>query len=179
MQAFKENDDIEAKVRAVFSDVFGVVSAQKDLFFDGAYTAFPLGDVLAATGEPIASVIPENIFRQSFPMIHQVYTRPGTFEFYLQLFRKVWGEDADIQFTVPAPGKLEIDVVALAAQAYEAIARIIESDEYVDYNLVTTDDEDQIIFRGTAGLQTQRQAENLVRELHPEGVWVTITLSIS
>ncbi len=178
MQAFKENDATEAKVRAVFHDVFSAVGAQKDAFYNGAYTAYALGDVLAATGEPIAGVIPLSIFRTSFPMIHQVYTRPGTFDFYLELFKKVWGDDADIQFTVPGPGQLQIDIVALSAARYQAVARIIEDNEYVRYNLQTQDGEN-LIFLGTAGLQTEREAENLVRELHPEGVWVTINLSIS
>lgn len=178
MQPFKENDTVAARVWQVFHDACDAVNTQKDAFYAGAYTAYPLGDVLSATGEPIASVIPLSIFRASFPMIHQIYTRPGTFEYYLELFRKVWGEDAEIEFTVPGPGKLEINIVALSAARYQAVARIIEDNVYVRYNLQTLDG-DNIIFLGDAGLQTQREAENLVRELHPEGVWVTITLSIS
>ncbi len=178
LQAFKGNDTLEARVTAALIDMLEVVDGVRDQFFDNAYTAQPLGDVLAATGEPIASAIPLEVFRASFPEIHQLYTRPGTFEFYLELFRKIWGESVTVEFTVSAPGKLKIEIDALSIQLNLALARVIEENVYVNYEIVD-EDGDNLIFQGTQGLQTLRQAQSIINELCPAGIWREVVLSIS
>lgn len=178
IQYFKANDDLEKKVASCFLPMLLLVDGVRDDFFEGAYNAYPLGDVLANTGDPIAQVMPIEVFRASFPEIHMLFTRPGTFEFYLTVFRKIWGEDVEVTFTVPAPGKLLIDIVALTAAYNLAMARRIVDNAYVRDEIIDQDG-DNLIFLGTQGLQTQRQAENIIRELAPAGLWTEITLSIS
>ena len=178
IQPFKATDLKEARVRDCFLPTLELLGNERDNFDAGAYEAFPLGDVLFATGHPLASTIPMEVFRSSFPAINEFFQRPGTFEFYIEVFKKVWGEDAEIEFTVPAPGKLLISIEALSIQFNLAIARRIVSNAYV-YDELIDEDGDNLIFQGTQGLQTQREAEALVLELHPNGIWVEIDLTIS
>jgi hypothetical protein len=178
IQAFKENDATELKVRNCFVDLLSRLSADRDDFYSGAYMAYPLGDVLAATGSPVSESIDPEVFRQSFFSLYESFQRPGTFEFYLSLIRTIWGADVEVEFTVPSPGTLEIDITALSSVANLALARRIEDNEYVDDEILDHDG-DNLIFQGTQGLQTQREADAIFLELAPIGIWTVVTLSIS
>lgn len=178
LEAFKPNDPVEAKVLNAFLAACSIIALDLDEYYDGCDEAFPFGDVLFDTGHPLAGVLTKEVFRTSYPAIHELFTRAGSFEFYLSVFRSVWGEDVEIEFTIPAPGKLEINIEALAATGDDALARSIVDDVYV-YDELTTDAGDNLIFQGSTGIKTQRETDALVRELHPAGVWVEATLSIT
>lgn len=178
LQAFKETDETEGKVRDAILPFSELRDSELDEFFVGAFTCFVLGDVLYLTGHPMSGVIPQDVFRMSFPEIHQLFTRPGTFEFYLDVFRAVWGEDVVVEFTVPDPGKLLINIESLAVVEYIALAREIIDNVYVFHELVDHVG-DNLIFQGSQGLKTQEEAEALVNEFRPAGIWTETTLSIS
>jgi hypothetical protein len=176
-QAFKTNDLVEAKVKSCFDTILDLLASYADDFYEGAYEAFPFGDVLFETGHPLNGVITQDVFREIFPEIHDIFTRPGTFDFYCELFQAIWGEDVSITFTVPAPGKLVIDIEALETEENFALARKIVDNEYV-YNEIIDHDGDNIIFQGTRGIKTQRELDALIREISPNGVWVEATLTL-
>lgn len=179
LQAFKDNDLTEAKVRDAVLPFPNLRDSELDLFYAGAYTCFSFGDVLYLTKrDPMAGVITQDVFRMAFPQIHQLFTRPGTFEFYLEVFKTVWGEDVVVDFTVPAPGKLLINIEALTVTDYTALARRIVDDVYV-YDELIDEDGDNLIFQGSQGIKTQEEAEALVNEFYPAGLWVETTLSLS
>ena len=178
LQAFKDNDLIEPKVRDAILPFLNLRDSELDEFFLGAYECYVLGDVMYLTGHPMSGVIPQDVFRMSFPSIHQLFTRPGTFEFYLDVFRAVWGEDVAITFTVPAPGKLEIDIAALTVTPYTALFREIVDNAYVFTEWVDHVG-DNIIFQGSQGIKTQAEAEALVNEFRPAGIWAVTTLTIT
>ncbi len=178
-QAFKENDLTEAKITACFAPLLDEIDLSRDQFNDGAYECFKLGEVLLALDRsPAVGVVSDDVFIQSFFAIHEFFTRPGTFEFYLDIFKNIWGEDVEIEFTVPAPGKLLINIEALDSVPALAIAREIVADVYVNSDIVDHDG-DNLIFQTTQGIKTQREADALVRELNPAGIWVDVTLTIS
>lgn len=179
LQAFKENDVLERKVRDAILPFPNLRDSELDLFYEGAFTCFALGDVLYLTlRDPMAGVITQEVYRMAFPAIHQLFTRPGTFEFYLEVFRTVWGEEVDVEFTVPAPGKLFIDIAALNVTPYIALARRIVDDAYI-YDELLDDEGDNIIFQGSQGIKTEEEAVALVNEFYPAGLWVETTLSFS
>jgi hypothetical protein len=180
LEPFKLSDLKEKKVNDAFLALLDVVSTETDAFYAGAYESFPLGDVLYDLDRsPMAGVIDKDTFRKSFFALHNIFTRPGTFEFYMDVFRAVWGQDVDVTFTVPAAGKLEIEIDALSAQLDDFIAREIVDNQYVYDEVIETDSGDNIAFQGNQGLKTQDQAEKLIFELYPAGVYTTITLTIS
>lgn len=180
LQPFKINDAKEKKVTDAFLSLLNLISAETDNFYSGAYESAPLGDVLFELNRsPMAGVIDKDTFRKSFFALHNIFTRPGTFEFYMDVFRAVWGVDVVVDFTIPAAGKLEIEIDALSAQLDDFLARTIVDNEYVYDEVIETDTGDNIAFQGNQGLKTQDQAEKLIFELYPAGVYTTITLTIS
>ncbi len=177
-QPFKLNDEKEEKVRDAALPVLTLLGNERDAFYAGAFEAFPLGGVLFDLRRaPLAGAISRENYIQCFFAIYDLFTRPGTFEFYLALFRAIWGPDVEVEFTIPAPGQLGINISALTVQLYNFVARDIVDNAYV-YDEVVDQDGDNIVFQVNAGIKTQSETDALLRELHPYGIYVTSTLTV-
>lgn len=178
-QKFKLNDELEARVASVFDPILTSLGLERVNFYEGAFTAQPLGEVLLnLKRDPMVGVISDEVYVEAFSAIHELFTRPGTFEFYLQLFRKIWGDNVDVEFTVPDPGVLEINIEAVEAISYRFIARRIVDNAYV-YEPVIDDEGDNIVFQGTIGLKTQDEVDLLMKEISPANIFTTATLVVS
>lgn len=141
IEAFKDTDTLEAKVRQVFLPKLEELGVAHDDFYNGAFDAFPLGDVLwEAKVDPIAEAIIKDVYRTAFAAIHALSDTPATFQSWISIFTAVWGETGAVRFVVPAPGKLEINIDGFLMKDFEAAT---DSGD----NLVTTGDLDTLIFR--------------------------------
>lgn len=179
MQAFKENDPIEEKVKQCFLSILNLIGEDEDAFFNGAYTAFPLGDVLYTLhANPLTRILSQDTFRKSFDAINEFFTKPGTFEFYLDIFRTIFGESVVVEFTIPGDGQLQIDIEAIELETGKLIARRIVADAYVYDNLVDQDG-DYILNQGVTGITTQEDLDILMKELAVAGVFTEATLTLS
>ena len=179
VQLFKASDETEQKFDDAFSPTLDMLEADKVDFYDGACTAGPLGDLLYDTNRaPLANVIDKNIFRVVFNYIFENFLVAGTFESYLTVFQQIFGSDVDVQFTVPAAGKLTIDITATNSDVYDLLARHITSGAYVYDNLITQDGVDNLAVQVLRGFQTQYEVEQMLFELVPGGIFTTINLSI-
>ena len=141
IEAFKDTDTLEAKVRQVFLPKLEELGVAHDDFYNGAFESYPLGDVLWETKvDPIAEAIIKDIYRTVYAAIHAMADTPATFEYWIAIFTAVWGETGAVRFVVPAPGKLEINIDGFLMKDFEAATDAGDQ-------LVTTTDLDQIIFR--------------------------------
>lgn len=179
MQAFKENDELEKKVTNIFKPLLNGLLTDKFDFQSNAFRSYPLGDVLFDTERsPLAGAISKDVFRESFFAIHDLFTRPGTFEFYLNVFRAIFGNDVDVEFEVPAPGKLNINVQSNSLVLDFLQARRIESGEYVYYDLITQPEGDNLVAQVPKGPKTQSEIDAIMIELTPHGILVNTTLTV-
>jgi hypothetical protein len=152
----------------------------KDDFFDGAYDAGPLGDLLHEGDiSPLSNAINLAIFRACFNTIYDEFKASGTFESYLVVFRKIFGDDVVVSFTVPGPGKLNIDITAEHLEESFFVARHIFDDAYLFDNVKYYDDdgEGEILFQSVKGFKTQYELEQMLFEMVPAGIYTQITLS--
>lgn len=176
MQPFKRSDQKEEMMRDAALPLLQLLGGEFDNFYNGAYTCYKLGDVFVNLNcSPLADVIPPSSFRACFFAIHEMFTRPGTFEFYLDVFRALFGETVDVEFVVPSPGKLEINIASLQYLTEDFLARsivdnIYEYDEVIDHN------GDNLVFQGSIGISTPEEVNAMVREIHPIGVYVEANL---
>lgn len=178
MQKFK-GDEKELRFIAVGDPVISDTSTAKTEFFDGAYAADPLGDLLWLTGRaPLSSAIPQNIFRRSFEALFNSFEFAGSFESYLTVFRQVFGEDVEVEFTVPGPGKLQIEITALGFEISNLVARYISENQYFFDEIITQDGIDQIIVSTVKGFQTEYELNQMLFEMVPAGIFTTIILQI-
>ncbi len=177
MQLFKENDITEPLITGLAMPTLVELGLERDAFFLNAFTCYLLGEVLFdLERDPLASVITREVYRTSFPAIHELFTRPGTFEFYMDVFRKVFTEDVDVEFVIPGPGRLQINITALGFESFYILTRRIVDDAYVYERLVTSDANDPIVGRGTRGIKTQEEIEGLMAEISAYGVFTEVTL---
>jgi hypothetical protein len=178
-QKFK-GDDFELKMEASASPIHDSIEAQLDAFFDDAYFAMPLGDVIYESNRsPLANAIDQEIFRQSFPEIFTAFTVAGSFDSYLTVFQKIFGETVQVDFTVPDPGKLTIDIIADEVELSNFVARNIENNDYVYSRMITQDGVDNIMFQSIKGFKTQYELEQMLYEMVPAGIYTVISLELA
>lgn len=176
MQKFKENDLVEQKVTDAFNPVFQPTNSSLDTFYEEAYLAKPLGDVLKnSKNTPLAKAVNPQVFRDTFAQIFQSFTFTGTFRAYLFVLRAIFGDSVEVNFTVPAPGKLEIEVNATNLTLFDFVATEIEDTGYVFHEVVDHVG-DNICFSSFLGFETQYELEQLFLEMVPQGVFTTVTL---
>lgn len=178
MQKFKENDTVETDVTNLALPSLEAIGASLDDFYDNAFACYLLGDVLYDLDrDPLRESIAREVYRASFPAIHDLFTAPGTFEFYLDVFRKIFTDDTDITFTIPAPGKLVITVLAATLEQYTLVAREIVDGAYVYSPIVTSDTNDNIVTQDIAGIKTQAEIDSLIKEISAYGIYTTAVLT--
>lgn len=177
MQFYKGDAD-EIKFYESIKPILNQLSVEKDDFFDEAFECFVLGEVLWDSGAiPLKNAIKREIFREAFFAIFNAFVYVGTFESYLTVFRAIFGDDVDVTFTVPGPGKLNIDIVAAGIALSNFVARRIEDNAYILDNVVTQDG-DQIVFQSIKGFESQYELEKMLFEMVPDGIYTEISLSI-
>jgi len=176
-QLFK-GDDIEKKFVAVATPMSDILLAQKQLFLEEAFSTFILGEVLWDTKRaPLTNAIRRDIFREAFSAIFEAFYTIGSFESYLLVFRKVFGDDVEVEFVVPAPGKLEINILAAGIELSDFVARYISNDAYI-FDEVIDDEGDNIVFQGIKGFTSQYELEQMLFEMVPDGIFTDIDLTL-
>jgi hypothetical protein len=178
MQYFK-GDDLEKQFYNSASPIMDIVSSDKDDFAEGAYEAGPLGDLIyTANRAPLANAITQTIFRLAFKEIFDAFVVAGTFESYITVFKKIFGDDVTITFTVPGDGKLTIAIAAAGVDELYFTARVIVSNTYEFDHVITQDGIDNIMFQTLKGFQSQYELEQMLFEMVPAGIFTTITLTL-
>jgi len=179
MQSFKQTDIQETKFNAVFDETLDLYNVDLDQFFEECFLSFLLGDILFdLKRDPMSGVITKVTFRESFPQIHDMFTRAGTFEFYLEVFNSIWGDDVEVTFSRPSAGVLEIDIEAVTAITEVFSSVKIENAQYV-FTDVVDHEGDEILFQGYKGTKDQRELDALINELAPAGAFITATLIVT
>jgi len=174
-QKFK-GDATELKMELAAKPAFDLVSASLDQYYDGAYEAEDFLLSLYDEGRmPFTDRVPRDAFVAFIKQAIPNFKFTGTFEAYLFIIRSIFGEDAEVLFTVPDPGKLEVIVNSSSALAFDWQAFEFVDGESLTYEM-TTHDGDLLQFRGIPGISSQAQLDQLLSELIPAGIYTEITL---
>ena len=175
---FFKGDQTEIKMYNSASGVFDAISLALDQFFQLGYSSVPLGEFLFDEKRaPLVNAFRREIFIACFNQLFESWAFCGTFEAYLSVFRKIFGSSVDVVFTVPAPGKLNIDITASGFEESQFQARDIISSAYVFYDMIT-EDSDNLVFRNIAGLETESEVEKVLFTMVPTGIFTTVSLTI-
>lgn len=175
---FYKGDDTERKFYGSAAPIISNLETAKDEFFEYAYQTYKLGEVLYDSGRaPLANAIPRDIFREAFATIFDSFLEAGSFETYLSVFRNIFGDDVQVTFTVSAPGKLKIDIIAAGLALFDLIGRSIQNDVYVLDNIVDYDN-NQVVGQSIKGFETQYEVEQMLFEMVPAGIFTQITLTV-
>lgn len=178
MPQFFKGDATELKYYNCAKSILELMQAQKDTMFDECYGCFILGELLYDNNyAPLANAIPREIFRESFEVLFDSFLTAGSFESYLVVFKQVFGDDVEVTFTVPAPGKLEIDIVATGLAIYGLTVREIVDDAYELFTLID-DEDDRIVVQSVKGFETQYELEQMLFEMVPAGIFTDIDLTV-
>lgn len=178
MPQFFKGDATEKKYYQSGQPISDQLSGQKSLFYDDAYACFVLGELLYDNDyAPLARAIPRDIFRESFSVVFEAFLVAGSFESYLTVFRHIFGDDVEVTFTVPDPGKLQIDIVAVGFQLSEFTTRYIQNNSYV-FDQIIDDEGDNIVFSTIKGFESEYELKQMLFEMVPDGIYTEITLTV-
>lgn len=178
MQNYKPTDEKELKFENSAGPVLDLISNELDLLNSNAFTTGPLGDLLVESARaPLSKAIEQTIFRSAFKEIFDAFIKVGTFEAYITVFKKIFGDSVNIIFTIPAPGKLNIEIEAAGVEFFDFVERRVVSNAYV-YNEVVDYDLANIVFQIIRGFQTQYELEQMLFEMVPGGIYTEITLTL-
>lgn len=177
-QYFK-GDSEELKFYNSVSPLIDVLSQDHDDFFDECYSCYILGELLYDNNlSPLSNAIDRELFRTSFKSIVDAFVDVGTFEAYISVFEKIFGESVNLTFTIPAAGKLEIDIIASEIELTDFVAREIGEDAYVFSEIETQDEIDTLVFQSIQGFTSQYELEQMLFEMVPAGIYTEITLTL-
>lgn len=177
MQNFK-GDEFELKMEAAAEPILTQLSTEKTNFFEGCYETGPLGDLIVESNRsPLANAISPEIFRIAFKEIFDAFVKVGTFEAYITVFQKIFGESVVIEFSVPDPGKLNINIEAEGIELNKFISRYIEDNAYF-FDYIIDQEDDNIVFQTVQGFTSQYELEQMLFEMVPAGIYTEITLSL-
>lgn len=178
-QYFKDSDAQEKKFDLAGEPVLTLCSSQKDLFLAGAYECAPLGELIFDDlRSPLSNAINRDVFRLAFREIFDAFVAVGTFEAYITVFKKIFGNDVDVEFTVSAPGKLAIAITAESVALSNFITRYIVDNAYV-FDTIVDQDGENIVFQSIPGFTSQYEVEQMLFEMVPAGIFTDISLTIS
>lgn len=179
MPQFFKGDALEQKFYNAGKDICDQLSLERDEFFEDAFNCFILGEVLYDTKRsPLVNAIPRDIFRESFSALFNSFVYAGSFESYLDVFKKIFGDEVLVTFAVPNPGHLQINITTDNVILFDAVARRIENNQYIFDNLITQDG-DQIVFQTIKGFQSEYELKQMLFEMVPDGIHCEITLTIA
>lgn len=168
---FRPNDERDQKFNRVFDTLETSINADLDTFFDQAYLSYVLGDILWENKlDPVAPVLTQEVYRTSFNAIHSLFTRPATYEFFLDVFRAMWGADVDVVFTIIKPGQLKIEIFGSTPSYNEILYREIVGPSYI-YDEIITEDGDTLTAQESSGPQTVEELLMIMSELGANGIY--------
>ena len=177
MQNFK-GDESELKFISSASPLLTIIGSDLNEMHENCYDCYLLGDAIYDAGAaPLTNAIIQTVFREAFNEIFKNFAVAGTFESYIAVFTKIFGENVEIDFTIPAEGKLFIDITADQVELSNFVARYIEDNAYIFDNVVTEID-DQIVFQTIKGFQTEAELNNMLTEMVPAGIYTEISLTL-
>lgn len=178
MQFFK-GDELERQIDAAFAKATESQGYSLSNFYNQAYSTIPLGHFLFDNQlVPLSNAIRRDIFADAFSQIFEAWAFAGTFESYLLVFKKIFGDNATVMFEVPGPGQLNIDVESDGTETSPFVARRIVNNQYI-YDNVVTHDGDRIVFRSFKGIESESELEKILFIMAPGGIFTQVSLTIS
>ena len=178
MQFFK-NDALENKINDSVETLFDNIGTEIDTMESECFECYKLGEVLYDNDlMPLTNAIQRQVFVKCFPQVFEAWSKCGTFESYIAVFKKVFGSDAEITFTIPGAGQLDIAIVSTQTDLYFFVARELSGATWVNHYIVD-ESSDHILFNTQSGIESQYELEKVLFSMAPNGIFTQISLTIS
>lgn len=175
-QNFK-GDATEQKMIGGMAPVFNLTNASLDDFYANGFNC---ADFLLKMYDdrrmPFSDRIPRDAFVDFVRQAFENFPVTGTFEAYLLLLREIFGQTSEVNFIVPAPGKLEIDIAAISSSEFQFIGREFTGGMFEYFDMIDSEG-NLLTFRGIPGIDTLYELELLFAEIMPCGISPTIALT--
>ena len=175
-QNFK-GDPTELKMQAVVDPLLDVTDVSLDEFYSDGFESTPF--LLAMYDDkrmPFSDRINRDAFVDFVKQAFKNFPVTGTFESYLLLLSQIFGSNSEVVFSVPAAGKLGIDIAAISSSEFDFIGREFVGGVFSYFDMIDSDG-NILTFRGVPGIDTEYELALLFSEIMPAGIFPIISLS--
>ena len=181
MQKFKDTE-LENKIIDSVKPVFDLINVNQNSFFEDAYFCQKMGELIYDNALiPNLRAFQRNVFIRAFHEIFEAWSFCGTFETYIEVFKKIFGESALIEFTVPAKGHVQINIETSELETIKLEYKEIEGFTFRYGDILVRDEhgnEEPLLVRFPLGIETQQELEAIIFSMRPAGVYTEISLTI-
>lgn len=175
MQKFKNDYEENSIIRAL-TPISTAQNTELVNMYNGEYDCYKLGEVLYDNQiSSMSKGIAKEIFVKCFNTLFSYWQQAGTYESYLYVFKKIFGEDSVIEFTNIAPGNLQIDITTSSTELTDWTRQAIgvETD-----NTITDETLAAIQFQIQIGIIDFYYVQEVLNSLVPAGVFVDINFTV-
>lgn len=186
MQYFNGDAD-EIKVVNATNLLFANQQQALDGMFQGVYNSKPMAEFLYDNQlVALSQVINREVFIETINEIFEAWSFAGSFESYLTVLKKIFGESSVIEFSYPTyteypeiiiSGAIHIDITSSAQEVAYFVARQKTEAGYEYFNVVD-EEGNKIIFYTLLTTDGQLDVTKIIRTIVPAGIGVTISYNI-
>lgn len=177
MQNFK-GDELELKFLECIRPITSILSLDKNDFLADAYDCELLGNMIYnLQNAPVVKNVVREVFRKSFNEVFKSFESAGSFETYISVFTKIFGEDVIVEFVEEDFGHLIINITATTIDLVNIEVRELVAEEYFS-DILVDDLNENILFKVFKVVASQYEIEQMLYEMVPMGVFVEINLSV-
>lgn len=178
MAYYFKGDARELQVYNSIDFALNIIQTNLIAFFQNAYGCVPMGALLYDEMRfPLTNAIRRDVFIRCFKELLDAWKFAGTFATYISVFKKIFGDDVIINFTVPGPGRLQIAIESSGLELSPWRVNSIVDNDYV-YDTIVDDEGDNIVFSTVLGFETENELEVMLTTTSPDGIHTEVSLTI-
>lgn len=172
-QKFK-GDEIELRYEESARPAMEQVGISLDQFWASAFDSAPfILNLYDDKRIPFAERVKRDAFVAFYQQVLLRFPFVGSFDSYLFILSAIFGSIQDIQFDIPSPGILFVDINSASSLDFDFIGRDVDGNIFE----ITDHSSNVLSFRGIAGIETSAELELLFSEIMPAGISPHISLS--
>ena len=128
-------DNLEMKFCGAFDAVFDDIKSALTQFIEECYGAKALGYTLYDSGAAVLDgVVARDVFADYYDDIFRQFPYGGTFESYLFILKRIFGEQAEISFEILASAALRINIKSDKNAFFKWVESILSETAISDEN---------------------------------------------
>lgn len=171
MKQLFNGDDLELKFSGSFDLVFADMKEALLAIIGKAYGAKALGYTLYdGNTSPLNGVIERETFALYYDDIFKTFPYAGTFESYIFILKKIFGEEAEISFTKLAPAALQIDITSDRNTFFKWIESVVSK------SAITDESGNAVYFRRALGMTDYYKVRSILNIFKHPGVYLEFNI---
>ncbi len=170
MTQYFRNDDDTKKIHSVFEQAKKTNNVSLKLMHENIIGSYALGKAILDSGiVDFGFKVDEEYFVQNYVAILEAMQKAGILDTYVILIKRLLGAGVDVQFTMPNPGHLQLNV-----QEVESRARALVNRDKKYIMAKTSSGLKAIVVKQRITEYSLSQAIKVIQNITPAGIFIEV-----